>query len=83
MACGCPVIAVREGGFVDNIWDGENGLLIDTSSSDLSSALLKLLQDIDLRTRITQKGLDFVSNERTITDAGKRLSALLLKIQQS
>jgi len=83
MACGCPVIAVREGGFVDNIWDGENGLLIETSSSDLSSALLKLLQDIDLRTRITQKGLDFVSNERTITDAGKRLSALLLKIQQS
>ena len=79
MACGCPVIAVREGGFIDNIWNGENGLLVDVSPSEISSALLNLLQDIALGDNISTKGLTFVSNERTISEAGERLSALLQK----
>lgn len=45
LAAGCPVIAYKEGGALDYIKDGENGLLFEKQSVDsLSSAIEKFLK---------------------------------------
>ena len=45
LAAGCPVIAYKEGGALDYIKDGENGLLFKEQSVDsLSAAIEKFLE---------------------------------------
>jgi glycosyltransferase involved in cell wall biosynthesis len=45
MACGTPVIAVREGGFKETVIDGRNGRLCDRDPAALASVLQQLLGD--------------------------------------
>lgn len=42
MACGTPVIAVNEGGYMETVEDGKNGILIKRSASDLAEAMMKI-----------------------------------------
>lgn len=58
MAAGCPVIGTSVGGLPEIIEDGENGLLVESGSSDaLREALSRVLTDKELRQRITAGGL--------------------------
>lgn len=51
-ACGVPAIAGRSGGSHDAVADGETGLIVDPhSSSEIFSALTRLLGDDELRLR--------------------------------
>lgn len=53
MACGLPVIASRIGGVVDVIEDGKTGILFEPGDiSGLSSALVRLANDAELRQRL-------------------------------
>jgi glycosyltransferase involved in cell wall biosynthesis len=45
MACGTPVIGVKQGGLLDTIVDGETGLLAERTTASLTKALLALLDD--------------------------------------
>jgi len=53
MACGLPVIASRIGGVVDVVEDGRSGILFEPGDvSGLTSAMIKLLKDDDLRQKL-------------------------------
>lgn len=53
MACGLPVIASRIGGVVDVVEDGKSGILFEPGDvSGLASAMIRLLQDDELRQRL-------------------------------
>lgn len=60
MAAGCAVIASNVGGMTNIILDGYNGLMISPDVDELAMALLRLIDDIALRTRIAQKGRETV-----------------------
>ncbi len=56
-ACGLPVIAGSDGGSIDAVRDGVNGLLVDGHSVDaIAAAMLKLRSDPVLRARLRDGG---------------------------
>ena len=58
-ACGKPVIAGRAGGVVDAVQDGYNGLTVDgNDTSAITAAILSLLEDSELYTRLQKGGLE-------------------------
>jgi phosphatidylinositol alpha-1,6-mannosyltransferase len=58
-ACGLPVIAGSDGGSIDAVRHGANGLLVDGPSVDaIAGAMLDLRRDPDLRARLRAGGLD-------------------------
>ena len=57
-ACGLPVIAGSDGGSIDAVRDGANGLLVDGQSVEaIVAAMLALRRDPDLRARLRAGGL--------------------------
>jgi phosphatidylinositol alpha-1,6-mannosyltransferase len=57
-ACGKPVIGGIAGGAVEAVRDGENGLLVDGwSVTEVSKAIILLMNDSALHQRISEKGL--------------------------
>ena len=58
-ACGLPVIAGSDGGSIDAVRDGINGLLVDGHSVDaIAGAMLALRRDPDLYARLRAGGLE-------------------------
>jgi glycosyltransferase involved in cell wall biosynthesis len=61
MASGVPVVASRVGGVPDILTDGFNGLMVDPAKPALlADALLRLLEDPELRRRLIEKGFETV-----------------------
>lgn len=57
-ACGVPVIAGRDGGSVEAVEHGVNGLVVDGHSVEaVTAAMLRLREDGALRARLRQGGL--------------------------
>ena len=58
-ACGLPVIAGSDGGSIDAVRHGINGLLVDGHSVDaIAGAMLELRRDPELRARLREGGLE-------------------------
>jgi phosphatidylinositol alpha-1,6-mannosyltransferase len=58
-ACGLPVIAGSDGGSIDAVRHGVNGLLVDGHSVDaIAQAMLELRRDAALRARLREGGLE-------------------------
>ncbi len=77
MACGTPVIAIQEGGFVDNIIHGKNGFLFSGSPQIGSELLLEIFSNSALTTKMRLAGIDFTRKERTITQGINELGEIL------
>jgi glycosyltransferase involved in cell wall biosynthesis len=57
MACAKPVVGVRSGALPELIVDGETGLLVPPRSPrELGEAMIRLAQDVPLRTRLGASG---------------------------
>ena len=83
MACGLPVIASKIGGVVDVVEDGRSGILFEPGDiSGLASAMIRLLNDNELRLRLGKEArkriVDSFSIDR-IADEYIRLYERLLE----
>lgn len=64
MACGCPTIATKSGGFTEIIHNNEEGILIPPRDSKaLSEAIINLLKDKELRKKFSKNGIAKVKNK--------------------
>lgn len=52
MACGTPVIGIREGGVRETVIDGEVGFLVGRDEDQVSAAISNLLENRELRERM-------------------------------
>lgn len=77
MACGTPVIGVREGGIRESVVDGETGILTDRDPQQFASAITRLLEDKQLCARYGQQAREYVSAKWTWETSGARLEQLL------
>lgn len=74
MACGKPVVATRSGGLQEAVEDGETGFLIPYGSPpEIAEAIVTLLQDQALATKMGKKGRIRVENEFTWRAAAGRV----------
>lgn len=67
MAVGCPVVATAVGGIVDTVRDGRTGLLVrDQGAEAFAAALVRLLDDENLRQQVAAGGEDLVRREFSV-----------------
>ena len=60
MACGTPVVGVREGGVRETIEHERTGLLVDRDPAQFAGAMRCLLQDANIRDRYGRQGRESV-----------------------
>lgn len=73
MACGTPVVAVKEGGVRESVIHEETGLLTERDETMFSEAITQLLADEKKRAGMGQKGIEVVQDFWTLEHAGERL----------
>jgi mannosylfructose-phosphate synthase len=80
MACGTPVVATRHGGLRYVLTDRKDSLLVDPSDPDeLSSAILAVLNDKALASRLARAGLDLVQERFSWQSIARRTLAFYEK----
>ena len=77
MASGTPVVAVREAGPAETVVDGETGFLCDRDAQQLGDAVLRLLDDEELRERMGRAAREHVVRNWTWDRSVAQLQALL------
>ena len=78
MACGTPVVAVREGGVRESVVDGHTGLLTDRDPERFARAVKMLLEDTALATRLGQQGRAYVAQEWNWDRSVRQIEAALI-----
>jgi len=77
-ASGLPVVAGNEGGIPDVVLDGHTGLLTPPGDDvAFAMAIGRLLDDVDLRNKLSRGAQDFVSRERTVQKAANLLGKVI------
>jgi glycosyltransferase involved in cell wall biosynthesis len=77
MACGTPVVAVREGGVRESVVHRETGILTDRDEPTFAAAVTELLQNDYLRKQMGDRGVEVVRGFWTLEQAGARLASHL------
>jgi glycosyltransferase involved in cell wall biosynthesis len=77
MACGTPVVAVKEGGVRESVLHKETGLLTERDESTFAEATTELLEDDERRERMGRRAVEVVRSFWTLRHAGERLEAHL------
>lgn len=78
---GLPVVAGNEGGVADVVRNGETGLLVAPRDAvAFADAILRLIDDADLRTGMGEAARRFVMGERLLPEAARRLGAVLFPL---
>jgi glycosyltransferase involved in cell wall biosynthesis len=80
MACGTPVIAVREGGVRETVIDGKTGLLVDRNETVFAQTLDRLLSDQAERERLSNAGPPYVAQT---WDWDRSMGNLLWQFEQA
>lgn len=77
MACGAPVVAVREGGIRESVLDGQTGLLVERDEADFADAVHKILTSSSLAQDLGRNAADYVRQHFTWERTVDRLEQLL------
>jgi len=80
MACGTPVVALREGGFRESVLDGETGILVEPDAASMAAALDRLAGDPALSARMGQAGRKDVVARWTWTRTATQMEAILQNV---
>jgi glycosyltransferase involved in cell wall biosynthesis len=83
MAAGLPLVATRVGGIPDVVENGVTGILVEPKDSDsIAQAILKLLGDPALRTRMAEAGRARIAERYSIEYVIPQIEALYGKIMR-
>jgi len=73
MACGTPVVAIREAGFRETVVDRETGLLVEPNAAALGAAIAELAGDPVLVARLGGRAREVVLDHWTWEACGRAL----------
>jgi len=62
MACGCPVVSTRCGGPEEFVLDNKTGFTVDKCATDMTNAILKIVENRELRNRLSVNARSMVCN---------------------
>lgn len=65
MACGTPVIGVKEAGIRESVLDGLNGVLVDRNPGEIAAAIIRLMNDSLLRAAMSAQAVKYVRQRWT------------------
>ncbi|MDC0182760.1 glycosyltransferase family 4 protein [Nitrosomonadales bacterium] len=77
MACGTPVVAIKEAGLRETIVNNKNGILTDRDSLEFSKAIMELIKNQDKWNRMSKNGIKCVSDKWTWEFSAKSLDKYL------
>lgn len=81
MLRGIPVVAPREGGPLETVRDGVDGILVDPQDTDaLAAAVVRLADDPDLRTAMGAAGRERALSDFTAEAMARRAWAVALSV---
>ncbi len=80
MACGTPVVGVKEGGLRESILHNKTGLLTQRNEKDFANAVIKLLKDEELWNKLSSTGIKYIESVWTLEKAGERLLEHIYRI---
>jgi glycosyltransferase involved in cell wall biosynthesis len=83
MACGTPVVAVKEGGVRESIVHDKSGVLVDRDEDMFAKATEALFRDAPRRAMIANNAGRMVLESWTLEAAGDRLYEHLLRAKES
>lgn len=76
-ACGIPVVAIKEGGYLETVIDGENGFLVERNIDDIALAVAKLINDKELAAAFGRNGQARTRREWTGSTTEVRLREIV------
>jgi glycosyltransferase involved in cell wall biosynthesis len=79
MACGTPVVGIKEGGVQESIVDQKTGFLVERNPSKFADAILRLLDDSNLATTFGRNGREYVAQNWTWEQSANKLEAYLIQ----
>lgn len=79
MACGTPVIGIREGGIRESIVDGQTGILVDRNPDQIASAITRLMESDHLRAEMSRNAIEYIRNHWTWQRAMDRYESEVLR----
>ena len=80
MACGTPVVAVREGGFRETVKHGKTGLLVERDPKKLADAILYLIENKEVWKRFSENGIRWVRSNFSWETATTKVEKEILKL---
>jgi len=80
MACGRPVVGVKEGGVVETVLHERTGFLVERDPRGFAIAVGRLLQDTELRCRYGQNAREYVLEHWAWASAVRRLESFLVEV---
>lgn len=80
LACGTPVVAVKEGGFRETIKNGYNGFLVERDPQKISNAIEKLIKDKKLRQKLSHNCSAYAQKTYTWEKTVKKIENLMYEI---
>ena len=80
MACGTPVVGVREGGVRESVVNGQTGILVDRAPEAFAQAVRTLLEDRELAGRYGAQAREYVAEKWTWEQAVQRLERHLISV---
>ena len=83
MACGTPVVGIREGGVCETVRHGETGLLIERDPRQFAEAVASLMADPVRRTQYSRQGQTYVEQHWQWDHSTRVLEQHLLTVAES
>ena len=80
MACGTPVVGVKEGGIKETVKHNKTGILTQRDEQDFADAIVKLFNDKQLWDKLAANGKAYVNSFWTLDAAGERLLKNMYRI---
>ena len=73
MACGTPVVGVKEGGVKETVLHNKTGLLTQRDEKAFANAIIQLSTDEQMWNRFSQTGIKYINSFWTLEHSGQRL----------